>query len=159
MVYARRPSEALRRNELRKFPYIAGRREKSGSYARIPELAALSKWYLVKLELGATDEFPKGSLARAFLLRLPLARDGSIDEPARAASPSAAFVRRFWDNEPDRSGAVLRNSNGWNFAFPDEPPDGHYHLDDGAIRPGGSVDLTAPDGTRLPFRVASIRPG
>lgn len=119
----------------------------------------MSKWYLVKLELGPTGEFPKGSPARAFLLRVPLARDGSIDEPARAAAPRGAFVRRFWDNEPDRSGAVLRNACGWNFAFPGEDAERHFHLEDGAIRPGGSVDLTAPDGARLPFKVVSIRPG
>jgi hypothetical protein len=119
----------------------------------------LSKWYLVKLELGATAEFPRGSPAGAFLLRVPLARDGSIDEPARAAAPRSAFVRRFWDNEADLSGAVARNSSGWILRFPGDAPDRHYHLGEGAIRPGGAVELTNPEGTRLPFRVVSIRPG
>jgi hypothetical protein len=123
------------------------------------EWAELSKWYLVKIELGSTEEFPKGSPARAFLLRLPLARDGSIDEVARAAEPRGAIARRFWDNEPDRSGAVLRNSSGWNFAFQGEAPDRHYHLDDAPIRPGGTIQLTVPEGVALPFRVVSIRPG
>jgi hypothetical protein len=119
----------------------------------------LSKWYLVKLELGPTGEFPNGSPARAFLLRLPLMRDGSIDEPARAAAPRGAFVRRFWDNEPDRSGTVLRNAVGWNFMFAGEPAASHHHLGDVPLHPGSMVELTGPDGAALPFRVVSIRPG
>jgi hypothetical protein len=119
----------------------------------------LSKWYLVKLELGPTDEFPKGSPARAFLLRLPLVRDGTVDAAACAAAPRDAFARRFWENEPDRSGAVSRNSKGWNLAFPEDVSGAHYHLGDGAMRPGEMLDLTAPDGTLVPFRVVSIRPG
>ena len=119
----------------------------------------MSKWYLVKLELGPTEEFPKGSPARAFLLRVPLTRDGSIDEPARAASPRGAFVRRFWENEPDRSGAVLRNSAGWNLTFPGDPAERPHHLNEAHIRPGAVVELTDPVGAALPFRVVSIRPG
>lgn len=119
----------------------------------------MSKWYLVKLELGSTEAFPKGSPARAFLLRLPLGRDGSVDEAARAAAPRGAFVRRFWDNEPDRAGAILRNSNGWYLSLPGEVAGGHYHMPDVAIRPGGTLALAAPDGMQLPFKVVSIRPG
>lgn len=138
---------------------MVGDREKSGRIIGFPESVELSKWYLVKLELGSTDEFPNGSPARAFLLRLPLGRDGSIDEAARAATPQGAIARRFWENEPDRSGAVLRNTRGWNFVFPGEAADRHYHLEDTALRPGGMVEMTTPEGTPRPFRVVSIRPG
>ena len=37
-------------------------------------------WKTIRLELAATREFPTGSAGRAFLLRLPLRDDGSIDE-------------------------------------------------------------------------------
>jgi len=123
------------------------------------EFGALSEWCFVKLELGPTEEFPKGSPARAFLLRLPLSRDGAVDERACAAAPRSAFVRRFWQNEPDRSGAVQRNSSGWNFTFSDGQPDCRYHLDDGSICTGGTVQVMDQHGTRLPFKVVSVRPG
>ena len=119
----------------------------------------MSTWYLVKLELGRTKEFPNGSPARALLLRLPLTRDGSVDEAARAAAPRGAFVRRFWENEPDRSGTVLRNSAGWNLVFSGEPGDLNHHLGEDPIRPGAVIELTDAKGRALPFRVVSIRPG
>jgi hypothetical protein len=127
--------------------------------AGILEFRDLSTWYLVKLELGRTEELPNGSAARALLLRLPLARDGSVDEAARAAAPRGAFVRRFWENEPDRSGTVLRTSAGWNLVFPGESTGAHHHLGEAPIRPGAVLEVKDPEGKTLPFRVVSLRPG
>ena len=118
----------------------------------------MPQWYLVKLELAPTGNFPNGSPACAFLLRLPVKKDGSIDEAARARQPGSAFARRFWQNEADRSGSVVPNSAGWFLAFPDGKDSFRYHVDDLKIRPGETVELTAPDGQKLPFRIVSLRP-
>jgi len=117
----------------------------------------LAQWYLVKLELAPTEDFPNGSPARAFLLRLPITTDGSIDENERSAHPGAAFARRFWQNEPDGTGVIRLNSAGWFIAFPDDGMEFRYHLDNLKIRLGETVALTTPEGKNLPFRVVSLR--
>lgn len=117
----------------------------------------MSQWYLVKLELGPTLEYPNGSPGQAFLLRLPLAADGSVDEAMHAAAPREVFVRRFWQNEPDISGTVLPSASGWIFAFPNGTTDLRYYLDDVQIRPGAQTVLTDSHGARQPFRVVSVR--
>src|SRR3546814_4320194 len=80
-----------------------------------------------------------GSSGRAYLLRLPLSSSGEIDNSELAANPKAAFVRRYWPDQPDRSGAICSNTAGWNFEF-----DGRHaalpgHLDAAAITWDGIV--------------------
>ncbi|HVV99364.1 MAG TPA: hypothetical protein VHB77_03425, partial [Planctomycetaceae bacterium] len=78
----------------------------------------MSQWRIVKLELAPTGDYPKGSPAMAFPLRVPLNKAGLIDQDVLAAEPKGAFVRRFWLNEPDRSGIVRHCEAGWSFEFP-----------------------------------------
>lgn len=70
-------------------------------------------WQSVRLELDRTGEFPRGSASRAYLLRLPLLDDGTIDDEAIARMPERATMRRMWSNEPERSGHVRRIGDGW----------------------------------------------
>ena len=74
-------------------------------------------WTTIRLELASSPAFPKGSVARSYVLRLPLGEDGVIDEPAYRAHPELATVRRFWPNEPDRHGSLLRTAEGWALAY------------------------------------------
>ncbi len=118
----------------------------------------MSEWRVVKLELARTEAFPSGSPGRSYLIRLPLDENGLIDELARAFEPHRATVRRFWANEPDQSGYIIKVPNGWAFSYAvaeddDEPI---FHLEDHPIRDGEYLTLTEPDGTRLPFRVVSM---
>lgn len=112
-------------------------------------------WKLVRLELAHTPEFPSGSASRAYMLRLPLKDDGLIDEAAMAANPAMASVRRFWPNEPDQQGYVVRKGEGWAFSYAlgENDDESVYHLESHPIRLGEYVTLTEPDGRRLPFRV------
>lgn len=114
-------------------------------------------WNTIRLELAGTREFPTGSAGRAFLIRLPLREDGSIDEAEVARRPSRATVRRFWASEPDASGRIVRCAAGWEcrceqqgegvcaFCLPSHP-----------LKLGEEVVMTGPDGLQLPFRVASM---
>ena len=115
----------------------------------------MSQWKLVRLELARTPEYPAGSASRAYMLRLPLRVDGLIDEAAIAASPGRASVRRFWPNEPDQQGYLIRKGKGWAFSYAlgEDDDEGLYHLESHPIRLGEYVTLTEPDGRRLPFRV------
>lgn len=74
-------------------------------------------WKTVRLELAGVPEFPQGSASRAYMLHLPLRQDGMIDEEAFQENPEIAGFRRFWPNEPDRSGLVVRTENGWALSF------------------------------------------
>jgi hypothetical protein len=115
-------------------------------------------WKMIRLELARTKDFPEGSVSRAYLLRLPLREDGLIDEGTLRKMPARATVRRFWPNQPDMSGYVIRTPQGWGFSYePGEEDDENvYHLETHPIRPGEYITLTEPDGQRLPFRVAGL---
>ena len=117
------------------------------------------KWNSIRLELARTREFPEGSAIRAYLLHLPLDDEGLIDEAALGLAPAKATVHRFWPNEPDRSGYVIRTPMGWALSY--EPGDADdesvFHLESHPIRIGEYVTLTEQDGQSLPFRVASLK--
>ena len=116
-------------------------------------------WQSIRLELARTPDFPRGSASRAYLLHLPLNDRGLIDEPSRELCPGRATVRRFWPNEADLSGYVIRRNDGWAFSYmPGEEDDEPiFHLENHPIRLGEYLTLTEPDGRRLPFRVASVK--
>lgn len=115
-------------------------------------------WKSIRLELGRTTEFPEGSASRVYLLRLPLTEDGLIDEGVLGTAPERATVRRFWPNQADLAGYVIRTPNGWAFSYePGEDDDeAVFHLETHPIRLGNYLTLTEPDGRELPFRVASL---
>jgi hypothetical protein len=117
----------------------------------------LPQWYLVKLELAPSIDFPRGSPSRAYLLRLPLTAAGEIDNAALTASPKAAFVRRYWPDQPDCSGLVRANALGWTLDYGDGSGALRGHLDPARIEPGGLVQIVGLDGVRRPFRVMSAR--
>ena len=121
------------------------------------ELETKSSWSLVRLELGRTPEFPQGSASRAYLLRLPLKPDALIDATALAQNPAMATVRRFWPNQPDEKGYVIRKGKGWAFSYAlgDEDDEDLYHLESHPPRLGDYVTIIERDGERYPFRVAS----
>jgi hypothetical protein len=115
-------------------------------------------WKSIRLELARTSEFPQGSASRAYLLRLPLANDGLIDEAALREAPAMATVRRFWPNEPDMAGYVIRTPRGWAFSYElgDDDDEAVFHLESHHIQLGEYLTLTEPDGRQLPFRIASV---
>jgi hypothetical protein len=116
-------------------------------------------WKTIRLELAGTQDFPKGSASRAYLLRLPVDEVGRIDERAIRANPRDATVRRFWPSEPDLIGHVVPTEDG--FAFSYEPGEATqrtlYDVETNPLRLGAQVTVTEPDGRRLPFRIASLR--
>ena len=116
-------------------------------------------WTSIRLELARMPEFPEGSASRCYLLRLPIDGDGLVDEDTIRRDPAKATVRRFWPNEPDLSGHVIRTRRGWAFSYrPGEDDDETvFHLETHPFRIGEYVTLTEPDGSRLPFRVADLR--
>jgi len=119
----------------------------------------LMNWKSIRLELARTQGFPEGSASRAYLLHLPLDDEGLIDEPTLKGSPARATVHRFWPNERDMAGYVIRTPRGWALSYrPGEDDDESvFHLETHPIRLGEYLTLMEPDGRQLPFRVASLR--
>jgi hypothetical protein len=113
-------------------------------------------WKTIRLELAGTRDFPRGSVSRAFVLRLPIRRDGSIDEAEVLRNPSLATLKRLWASEPDRIGRVVRANGSLAFSYGSEPTV-CCTLPSQPISLGGYVIVTMPDGGELPFRVASMR--
>ena len=116
-------------------------------------------WKNIRLELARTKEFPEGSASRAYMLRLPISDEGIIDEPELHADPARATVRRFWPNEPDLTGYVIRTPQGWAFSYKigEDDDESIFHLETHAIRAGEYITLKEPDGRELPFKVTNLR--
>jgi hypothetical protein len=115
-------------------------------------------WKIIRLELAYSGEFPRGSVGRSYLIRLPLTNGGSIDDDQLGSNPKRATVRRFWASEPDSTGYITRNSSG--YAIKDDGGSSditrHVQFLDKAVHPGGRVMLTEPDGSEMSFRVAAV---
>jgi len=120
----------------------------------------MESWNLVRLELARTPEFPEGSASRAYMLRVPLDDAGLIDEAALARRPALATVRRFWPNEADQTGHLMRHRKGWFFSYAlgEDDDENVYHLENHPLRIGDYVTLTEPDGSRWPFVVVRSQP-
>ncbi len=115
-------------------------------------------WKSIRLELAGTEDFPRGSPSRAYLLRLPLGENGAIDRSALQDEPRQATVRRFWPSEPDLAGYVIPGVEGWELAYDRAwMGKGSGRLESDILRLGDCVTMTEPDGRRLPFRVASLQ--
>jgi hypothetical protein len=113
-------------------------------------------WKTIRLELAGTRDFPRGSVSRAFVLRLPIRRDGSIDEAEVVRNPSLATLKRFWASEPDRIGRIVHVNGSLAFSYGSERAV-RCTLPSQPISLGGHVIVMMPDGGELPFRVASMR--
>jgi hypothetical protein len=94
------------------------------------------------------------------MLRVPLDAEGLIDDAALEKCPAMATVRRFWPNEADQTGYLIRNGNGWLFSYAvgDEDDEQVYHLEAHPLRVGDYVTITEVDGQRYPFRVVRSLP-
>ena len=114
-------------------------------------------WTTIRLELARTPEFPNGSAARNYTLRLPLQPDGLVDVSAFGANPERATVRRFWPNEPDQKGYIVRKRGGWAFSYAlgEADDENIFHLENHPLRVGEYLTLTEPDGDKWPYQVKS----
>jgi hypothetical protein len=124
------------------------------------------KWKVIRLELGSSKEFPNGSAGRIYLVRLPLTEDGAICAELIETQPARATVRRYWPNQPDLVGTIIRTSLGYAIRYERngalekgvETPaeDRLFQFGANAIKVGEEFYLAEPDGRKLRFRVADL---
>lgn len=113
-------------------------------------------WRSIRLELASTGQFPAGSVSRAYLIRLPLDDEDILDEAAMAANPARATVQRHWATEPDEHGTIVPSRGDWAMRCA-STPDRVLQLGKTPLRLGQTLSVMDPDGSVLPFRIASIR--
>ena len=116
----------------------------------------MDNWKNIRLELDRTEAFPAGSVSRGYLIRLPLNDNDLIDPVSFAQRPYRATVRRYWAAEPDEAGRVFHVEDGWAMRC-DGTAERQLLLDGRTIRLGQQLSVVEPDGTTLPFTIASIR--
>lgn len=112
------------------------------------------EWRTLRLELAPTGEFPNGSVARCYFVRLPIDEAGRVDTDKLENSSRRATVRRYWSSEPDQ----------WGYAL---PADGRIMLKLGdqmrtltfedQVRLGALAHVGGDDGT-FSFVIAGITP-
>lgn len=119
------------------------------------------KWKVIRLELASSSQFPRGSAGRTYLIRLPLTGDGAIDAATLEAQPARATVRRYWANEADKLGYVVRTPLGYAIRY---EANGHsdeesklFRFGSETIKAGEQIMLTELDGSQLRFRIASLQ--
>jgi hypothetical protein len=107
-------------------------------------------WKTIRLELAATQAFPKGSVGRGFLIRAPMDPEGRIDEQSLGRTPDRAKVRRVWINEPDESGKLVRVNDHWALRFTGRPD---RLIDVSSQLRSGEEILLISEGEQSPFTV------
>ncbi len=114
-------------------------------------------WYMIRLDLARTRDFPDGSREHCYLLCAPLDVHGIIDGETLAGRPDRATVLRSWPDAPEMTGYLVHKRKGWTFSYApgdadDEPL---FHLETHPLREGEYVTVTERDGTPLAFEIAS----
>ncbi len=114
----------------------------------------------IRLELARTAEHPEGSNEDGYEFLAPLGADGHIDTAAWRDVREACSVRRFWHDEDDQHGILIRTAgNHWAFSYaPGEEDDEPItRFASHAFKEGEYVTVTEHDGVARPFRVVWVR--
>jgi hypothetical protein len=114
-------------------------------------------WKTIRLELARTPDWPEGSAAHAYLLHLPVDDNGMVEARALHEATKHPTVRRFWPNEPDQTGVIIRKGRKWVFSYRpgDEDDEAVFHLESHSLKVGQYLTITEANGEQLPFRVVN----
>jgi hypothetical protein len=118
----------------------------------------------IRLELARDREHPEGSNRHGYELVAPLDSDGRLDAAVWKKCRERCRVRRFWLNEADEIGHLIRKPGGhWAFHYdvhgdPDDDESG-YRLGNHKFLPGEYVSIREHDDDVLrTFRVVRADP-
>jgi len=116
----------------------------------------------IRLELARDPEFPAGSHAHGYSFTAPLDGAGRIDAGAWKAARERCRVRRFWGDEPEQIGHLVRKPGGsWAFHYDidgdDDDDEAGYRFGDHAFKPGEYVSIREHDDKLRTFHVVAVR--
>lgn len=117
----------------------------------------------IRLELARDHEFPDGSRQRGYEFTAPLDGAGKIRQDEWRKHRDQCRVRRFWADEDDEVGHLVRKPGGsWAFHYDllgDEDDDETgYRFGDHAFVPGEYVSIKEHDDVLRTFKVMSVLP-
>lgn len=115
---------------------------------------------LIRLELARTAEFPDGSHKHGYEFVAPLKADGHIDMEEWKKYGQACTILRFWGEEDDQHGTLVRaRGNRWAFSYEpgDDDDEPIFHFASHAFLPGEYVTITEQDEGDMPFKVVWVR--
>lgn len=112
----------------------------------------------IRLELARDHDFPSGSNERGYEFSAPLDEEGKIDAKEWKQSRDKCRVRRFWGDEDDEVGHLVRKPGGsWAFHYDihgDEDDDETgYRFGDHPFVLGEYVSIMEHDDHLRTFRV------
>ena len=115
--------------------------------------------YRIRLELAVNPGFPEGDALCGYEFEAPLNSAGLIDREEWCSNQERYPVKRFWRNEPDKSGRLVSTSeHSWHFRYsdldyPDEPTFQFYRE---SFSVGGFVSLRDHSKEMRLFRIVSV---
>jgi hypothetical protein len=111
--------------------------------------------YKITLELAHSREFPNGSPACSYELRLPLTRDHRLDFYACQRCRHRNVLHRFWPAE-ERHGELKFDHRGWSLVFGTGKAADTAVLGRAQFIAGEWLPITESDGHTRYFRVVEV---
>jgi len=111
----------------------------------------------VRLELARCIEFPDGSSAHGYELRVPLGRDGKLERDEWHKHRGESGFRRFWGGD-DEYGEIKHGHRGWVLSFKPGTEDDEviFKGDEHRFIAGEYVSVKERDGLTRTFHVAGV---
>jgi len=115
----------------------------------------------IRIELARDRDFPEGSRHHGYEFTAPLDEGDSIDVEDWRKMRERCRVRRFWGDEPDEIGHLVRKPGGsWAFHYDlhgdEEDDETGYRFADHTFRLGEYVSLREHDDELRTFRIVSV---
>jgi hypothetical protein len=117
----------------------------------------------VRIEMARDAEFPEGSSRHGYEFVAPLDKKHHIDAKSWQANREKCRVKRFWEDDPDEIGHLVRKPGGsWAFHYDihgdiDDDETG-YRFGDHALVPGEYISIREHGEDLRTFRIVSVLP-
>jgi len=118
----------------------------------------------IRLELARDREHPEGSSRHGYEFVGPLDQEGHLDPVVWKKYRERCRVRRFWQNEADEIGHLVRKPGGhWAFHYDvhgdSDDDEAGYRLGNHKFAPGEYVSIREHDDDVMrTFRVVRVEP-
>lgn len=115
----------------------------------------------IRLNLARTNEFPHGSNRHGYEFSAPLTEAGEIDAETWKSHRDSCRVRRFWGDEEEDIGHLVRRPGGsWAFHYDidgDEDDEAGYRFAAHVFQPGEYVSIRDDEGEMHTFQVVTVQ--
>jgi hypothetical protein len=115
----------------------------------------------IRLELARDHDFPGGSSKHGYEFTAPLNAEGRIDPGGWKTHRNLCRVYRFWEDEDDEIGHLIRKPGGsWAFHYDihgeEDDDETGYRFGDHTFIPGEYVSIMEHDDVLRTFLIVSV---